>query len=211
MEPLSPSTRLSWKSPQRIILNAADYGAPQNRRRLFSGDFPVPPRIYGINGATPLDLADVLKTLPDPTVPLSNAKAAVADPVYPGHTVSPSGLRDHFEDTRWRLSREEISLSRERKLRDRIYGQMGFPDDINRPCRTITATRTHGSRMTIVVPYGTALRGRRTLTVRECATVQGFPFSYQFWADSYGSKDMLVGNAVSPPVALQSPARFARN
>ena len=41
----------------------------------------------------------------------------------------------------------------------------------------------------------------RTLTLRECASVQGFPLSYQFWGDSVSQKDFLVGNAVSPPVA----------
>ena len=188
--------------PQMAILNAADYGAPQTRRRLFSGDFIVPSRFGRTTGETPLTLADVLRALPDPTVAHSQIKATVEDPVYPGRAVPLASLRDHFEDTRWRLSREEQALARDRKIRDRIYGQMDFPDDINRPCRTITATRTHGSRMTIVVPFGTRNSGRRTLTVRECATVQGFPLSYQFWADSFGSKDMLVGNAVSPPVAF---------
>ena len=147
-------------------------------------------------------LRGVVESLPDPRKKHPRASRWVADPVYPGEGIRSGDLRDHLEDTRWRLTFEERRLTQERKERDRIYGAMNYPDDLDRPSRTITATRTHGSRMTIVIPCGPRGSGRRTLTLRECASVQGFPLSYQFWADTLGNKDIMVGNAVSPPAAF---------
>jgi DNA (cytosine-5)-methyltransferase 1 len=186
--------------PRMQILDAAAFGAPQTRKRSFSGRFPAPTVTHGEGAAAPRTLRSVLANLPSPSEPRPSAgNKIVRDPVYDGYYVAMADLRDHFEDTRWRLTREDQRVSREAKIHNSVYGVMSYPDDLDRPSRTITATRTRGSRMTIVVPYG--VRGRRALTLRESASAQGFPLSYQFWASSMSDRDVLVGNAVSPPTA----------
>ena len=185
--------------PNRKILDSAQYGVPQHRRRMFSGRFPTPPATHGRNAEPFVALVSILSTLPDPTMGADSGRSSVRDPVYPGLKFQATSLRDHFEDRRWKLSLYDRQRAKQQKTRHAVYGKMSYPDDIDRPCRTITATRTTGSRSTIVVPFGT--RNVRTLTMREAACAQGFPISYQFWATLMNDKDVLAGNAVPPPIA----------
>lgn len=194
--PLEPG---SIPIPNRAILDAADYGVPQHRRRMFSGKFPLPEPSHGPGRARYVTLRDVIAALPDPTIAPPNGSRQIEDPSYPGLRVGMSSLRDHFEDRRWRLNRYDRERAQEQKTEHPWLGKMVWPDDLDRPCRTITATRTPGSRSTIVIPFNK--KNRRTLTAREAASVQGFPIGYQFWADTMGNKDILAGNAVPPPVA----------
>lgn len=188
--------------PVRKVLNAAELGTPQLRRRLYSGCFPIPLASGDSSGNSGIPLKRVLECLPDPTRVLVDGPARIDDPVYPEDSIPIGKLTDHLEDSRWALSNDDLRAARRQKLFHAVYGKMAFPDDVTRPCRTITATRTRGSRSTIVIPFGSFRKRRfRTLTLRESASVQGFPLSYQFWGDSMGVKDALVGNAVPPPVA----------
>lgn len=196
---LHSSLRLSI--PTRVVLDAASYGTPQSRRRLFSGEF-TPPAPFLEKNHRQRTLRDVVEGLPDPTTRLPARRQTVKDPVYEQLSMDPAQLRDHFEDPRWAITEEEVLTTRERREHDRIYGVMPFPDGLDRPSRTITATKTRGSRATIVIPWPSRTQvPYRTLTLRECASAQGFPLTFQFWAGSMSAKDALVGNAVPPPVA----------
>ncbi len=188
--------------PVRTQFDAARFGTPQTRKRLFCGDFPEPVPTHDYEGGKVIPLRRILEALPDPVRPAGPRPLMVDDPVYEGCRVQASSLRDHFEDSRWALSRQEVESSEDKRLRDRIYGAMPFPDSVDRPARTITATKTRGSRATIVIPWASrAEPPYRTLTLRECASAQGFPLTYQFWGSSMSVKDALVGNAVPPPMA----------
>jgi hypothetical protein len=186
------------KIPERRILDASMFATPQSRRRLFSGSFPPPTPTTG-ESTERIPLRTILAHLPDPAETAGAVPGSISDPIYRGLKLPRGSLRDHFEDVRWHLSDSEAASTKDRRYHDRIYGVMPFPDDLDKPARTVTATRTRGSRATVVIPY----RGKRhrTLTVRECASAQGFPITFQFWADSMSGKDFLVGNAVPPPVA----------
>lgn len=187
--------------PQHHVLDSAHFETPQVRRRLFSGNYPWPVAASA-RPSNPGNLKSILQALPDPALDFSERPAAIKDPVYQGLEIASENLRDHFEDVRWELTDIEADSTEERRLRDRIYGAMPFPDDLDKPARTITATRSRGSRGTFVVPRAHGGRaGFRTLTVRECASAQGFPVTYQFWSDTMSGKDFLVGNAVPPPLA----------
>ena len=193
--------RVEVRVPRRSVLNAAHFATPQVRRRLFSGRFTPPMELHSsANGQIPLQR--VLDFIPDPAQKRPPDSCVIHDPVYTGRFVHAACLRDHFEDLRWRLTKIEVQSTMDRRSHDRIYGVMPFPDDLTRPSRTITATKTRGSRATHVIPAPSAGSvGYRTLTVRECASAQGFPLSFQFWSDSLSGKDALVGNAVPPPLA----------
>jgi DNA (cytosine-5)-methyltransferase 1 len=77
---------------------------------------------------------------------------------------------------------------------------MAFPDDLDEPSRTVTATCTRVSRESIIIPDRQAGLYRR-LTVRERASLQGFPITYQLYSQNYSDKVKIIGNAVPPPFA----------
>ena len=190
--------------PQRSVLLASDYATPQSRRRLFSGRYPMPEEDRESVRDLPLTLGQILKALPDPCWGKPSGKGVCVAPLYPKVAKPMESLRDHFEDAKFRLTREDLEQSRLQKEEHPWGGRMDWPDRLNRPSRTITATRTTSSRSTIVVDcphHSDGERHYRSLTLRECATIQGFPITYQFWADSLAAKEALVGNAVAPPVA----------
>jgi DNA (cytosine-5)-methyltransferase 1 len=185
--------RGSFHIPARKILVSADYGAPQLRKRAFSGHFPLPRRTHDeTNWRT---LRDVVSTLPDPLGP---AHGVACDPVY-AFEIGAGDLTDHFS-TELVLTAEEVRENRKAKEDHSWYGRMSFPDELDRPARTVMATNLRVSRETTVIAAG--VDRYRRLSVREASSVQGFPITYQWWASSESLKFKLVGNAVSPPVAF---------
>jgi hypothetical protein len=121
----------------------------------------------------------------------------VTDPLYPGLEIPGESLTDHhryggFVD----LTGFEIQMNEDLKLHHPFGGKMSFPDDLDCPSRTIMATQFSVSRMSIVIKDSRSRRGLRRPTPRECACLQGYPISYQFWGTSSASKYKLVGNSV---------------
>ena len=125
------------------------------------------------------------------------AADSVVDPIY-GLRVSKDELIDHVvEDF---LTEEEVRINCANKTTHTVYNSMPFPDSAIKPVRTITATCTRVSRESIVIEHpGSPVRYRR-LTVRERASLQGFPITYQFYGRNYSQKLKMIGNAV-PPVS----------
>ncbi len=225
-----PDTFFSITIPQISVLNAADYGACQKRRRCFAGNF-VPPLPTHSESGVGLPrwrtLRDVLSSLPDPLAECRDGE--VVDPNYPEVVVPIGELNDHFYDTR--LARgAELYETHELKQHHPVYGVMGFPEDLDRPARTIMATEMRVARETMVVPcaledyrrdvgkrpYMSVLeesdasdvRGFRRLTLRESACLQGFPITYQFSGQTSGVKHKQIGNAVSPIMARAMARSF---
>jgi len=192
--------RASVGSTYIQVLDASWFGTPQARRRLLFSNFPLPQLPIEGAASRALTLRQVLDALPGLDSPL-DPRTTVKDPVYHGLHIRATQLRDHFEDDRWRLSLEERRRAKQQKRTHPVYGRMVYPDRLDTPARTITATRTGGSRSTIIVRWPPRGRRYRTLTTRECASVQGFPITYQFWGSNLRDRDRLVGNAVPPPLA----------
>ena len=180
--------RLNW-----ALLNSADYGIPQKRKRLIvigSRDvqlkFPVPTHGQGrehphlsalaVLGGKPIGVA--------PNCPVKFAK-------YPD--LRPSPYAGH------------------------IYNGGGRPLDPNGPCHTILASsggyKTHWIDTEQVAPkYHAHLRaggepwegavpGARRLSVEECAIIQTFPRGMEF-AGKKSSQYKQVGDAVPPDLAF---------
>jgi DNA (cytosine-5)-methyltransferase 1 len=93
------------------------------------------------------------------------------------------------------LSWEELRYNREAKTHHTVYNNMEFPDPVDKPVRTVTATCTRVSRESIIVPDEGNFR---RLSVRERGVLQGFPITYEFLGGSYASKIKMIGNAIPP-------------
>lgn len=171
------------------IINMEDYGLPQRRRRCIAGNFDFTLLESYRQQITKRTLGDVIRSL---------ETSPVVDPIF-GHRLAVEDLHDHvLEDL---LNDEEERINRAAKLTHPVYNKMPFPDPLDKSVRTITATCTRVSRESIVIPANVGA-GHRRLSVRERAALQGFPFGFQFYADSYSQKIKMVGNAMPPAFAF---------
>jgi DNA (cytosine-5)-methyltransferase 1 len=110
-------------------------------------------------------------------------------------------ITDHFYDTG--IYKNEWENSKYLKVNHPYMGLMSFPENIENPSRTITATKIANSRESIIFKSEITRKGDgeyRLPTVREAAIIMGFPITYQF-IGSENSKWRLVGNAVCPSVS----------
>jgi DNA (cytosine-5)-methyltransferase 1 len=172
--------------PNIFVLDMSEWGLPQGRKRCIIGNFDFGLLYQYRNLATPRILRDVVEAL---------SRSTVLDPTY-GIRIPHSRLTDHqVEDY---LSFEEERLNREMKTHHPVYNNMSFPDSLDRPARTITATCTRVSRESVVIEDLETQGRYRRLSVRERACLQGFPITYQFYGDSYAEKLKMIGNAVPP-------------
>jgi len=169
------------------VFRMDEFGLPQRRQRCIVGNFDFE-RLRSYKRATePCTLGRVITSL---------GKKQPVDPVY-GSLLEKADLLDHNAEDR--LSDEETRINRAAKTMHPVYNSMPFPDPLTRSARTITATCTRVSRESIVVPAKGG--GFRRLTVRERASLQGFPATFQFYGRSHGAKMKMVGNAMPPPFA----------
>jgi DNA (cytosine-5)-methyltransferase 1 len=127
----------------------------------------------------------------------------VTDPVY-GYSMPARYLSGHFGDTT--LGDAECQRIRRVKTEHPYMGRMDFPDRTDRPARTVVATQL--GRETLVLDSG---RGRfRRPTIRECACIQSFPISYQFYGRSASAQYRQVGDAVPPKLAYAIAREIGR-
>lgn len=188
-----------FEIPTRIEFNSADFGVPQRRRRFFCGNFPAvypthtgnPEKDPGLKPWIPLD--HVLNALPDPQ-DLAVA-GEVQDPGYP-FKIPATELTEQQDLVA--ISRDEFEDIKQKKQRHSFYGFMSIPERGDLPARTVVARSSKGRESLLVKTKDR--RWFRLLTIRECACLQGYPISYQFWGPRLTDRYMLVGNAV--PVGL---------
>ena len=82
-------------------------------------------------------------------------------------------------------------------------GKMSFPENLNNPSRTVTATKSGSSREALIYKSEYSRLGNseyRNPTIREITSFMGFPYTYQFLGTE-NSKWRLIGNAVCPSVS----------
>lgn len=188
--------------PNRVELVAADFGIPQRRVRYLIGNFPTPISTHSSNEDKDLStkksmlpwrtLGQVISEFPSP---LKKTNSEITDPNY-DLKLNPDLLTDHYYDTT--LAKDEIRALRKAKELHPYMGYMSFTEDFDKPARTVVATQL--GRETLVIEESPGIY--RRLTVRECATIQTFPITFQFMGSSYASKYKLVGNAVPPKLAF---------
>jgi DNA (cytosine-5)-methyltransferase 1 len=165
------------------VVDSADYGTPQNRKRMIAGNFPEELFNSYKSVIKPVTLGDVLSSL---------KLNIVIDPNY-GYKLPKEKVTELENEVD--LTIEEERINRDAKTYHPIYNKMSFPDRSDRPSRTVTATCTRVSRESIIVESKT---GYRRLNVRERGVIQGFPITYQFYGRTLNSKFKMIGNAVPP-------------
>lgn len=191
------------------IINSADYGSYQARKRAISGEIiqmkrlVIPKPTHSNNESQDLPkwntLGELMNKIPSPTSKRNDL--FFKDPIYTKIRLKQIEVTDHFYDSG--LYKSEWSQSKEHKTNHYCMGKMSFPENLNKPSRTITATKSGTSREALIYKSEYKREGDgeyRTPTIREAASIMGFPFTYQFLG-SLNSKWRLVGNAVCPSVS----------
>jgi DNA (cytosine-5)-methyltransferase 1 len=181
----------------KTVLDGDDYGTPQRRSRLFSGIFPVPEK----DEMTVPTFDEIRQSFPRPTggIPDKTVEDLVYDIELPADE-----LTDHYYNSH--VTHREAEEIRVRKEDHSFYGTMSFPDDPDVPSRTVLATNRRVARETLVMAEEDAPEGvsrYRKPTIREIASIQGFPITYQFTGGSQAQKWRRVGDAVPPTVAFR--------
>ncbi|GAB3194070.1 DNA (cytosine-5)-methyltransferase 1 [Pontibacter aydingkolensis] len=199
------------------VINSADYGSLQSRSRLITGEIikygkfliPAPTHKCPSGKASPnvagLQLLPIHRTLGEfissfPSPFEIESSEQIKDPSY-DYLIDKNVISDHFYDTG--IHACEWKSSKYLKLNHPYMGKMSFPENLNKPSRTVTATNIGSSREALIYKSEIKRTGNgeyRVPTVREAAVLMGFPLTYQF-VGSEGVKRKLVGNAVCPSVS----------
>jgi DNA (cytosine-5)-methyltransferase 1 len=191
--------------PQKEILDSSHYGTPQRRHRLFSGRYPMPSIFEG----EAMTLGELQDWYPKPL--RGPRKGRTFDDPLHGIQLEEPELSDHFYNTFF--TDREAEEIRVRKEDHSYYGRMSFPEDRSKPSRTVLATNRRIARETLVLEEDEAHDGfsrYRKPTIREIASIQGFPITYQFTGRSVSKKWRRVGDAVPPPVAYAIASEIRR-
>lgn len=182
------------------IFDFSDYGAPQARKRCIATNIPIEDLKAYKDKAGHRTLGDVVNGL--------TGTGRVVDPVW-GVTLPACDLTEMEAEAS--LNAEELRMNREAKEYHPVYNNMAFPDRLEERARTVTATCTRVSRESIVIADPRDRTAYRRLSVRERASLQGFPITYQFFAKSFAEKAKMIGNAIPPTftylVALTAQGR----
>ena len=172
--------------------NAKYFGAPTNRERYLCGDFPRPVETKTDNNVT--TLRQILDSLGDP---LRKDHTLITDINYPDLKIDVQQVTDqHYI---YELAEFEYETARRLKQDKGYMGKMAFPENLNKPARTVMATMTASAREAMILGYGK--NKYRLPTVREAACMMSFPIDYWFYGASKGVKHTLVGNAVPPKLS----------
>lgn len=183
---------LKTRSSSAKIYSAQHYGSPSKRLRFICGDFPEPQQTV-TSDAEFMALKYILGHLGNPKEP---SNMVILDPNY-GFEMLASEITDHHYIQEY--AKFEWEQAKRLKEDKGYMGKMSFPENLDKPSRTIMATLSASARESMILPYK---KDRyRAATIREVACLMSFPLDYQFFGNSVGTKYRLVGNAVPPKLA----------
>ena len=185
------------------VLNSSHYGSPQKRERFIcgeyipTGEFLFPTKTHENNTIV---LKDIKSKFPSPLT--TDLDKQITDPNYPSLKIPMRELTDHFYDTG--LYKIEWEKAKRAKVNHPFMGKMSFPENEDKPSRTIMATRAGSTRESIIYKseYNRLGHGEfRLPTIREAATLMGFPYVFNF-TGTESTKWKQIGNAVSPHMSF---------
>ncbi|MGP4951572.1 DNA cytosine methyltransferase [Psychrobacter sp. T6-1] len=201
---IKPSSIAINLNDNAAIINSADYGAIQARKRLISGEvinkrsLIIPTKTHADSKSkSELPKYKTLRKIKDyfPN-PFKEKSSEIVKDVNYNIFIPQYQVTDHFYDTG--IYKVEWMASKYYKQNHPYMGKMSFPENIDNPSRTVIATKIANSRESMI--YKTELEREgdgeyRLPTVREAAIIMGFPITFQF-IGSESAKWRLVGNAV---------------
>lgn len=172
------------------VLDAADFGVPQHRERLFivgykAGDFEFPMPTHGpdsLSGKALVSVHDAIKDLQDPKEPYHEGLGGLYGHLLP---LVPEGLNYAFFTAE--MNHPEPQFAWRSKFHDLLY-------KVNRhePCRTIKA---QPGKFT-----GPFHWKNRHFSIAELRRLQSFPDDYEL-VGSYNRVIEQIGNSVPPLLA----------
>lgn len=213
----SPDSEALKVLSNTLIINSADYGSHQSRKRSITGEIiskgrfikPVPTHEEEQKILKSWKtLGQMIEKFPSPSLKTTEGK--IVDPIYPEVNINIIELTDHFYDSG--LYECEWRQSKELKTNHHCMGKMSFPENFEKPSRTVTATKSGTSREGLIYKSDYPRKGDgqfRSPTVREIASIMGFPITYQFTGNLY-AKWRQIGNAVCPSVSRALALEFLR-
>lgn len=198
--------------PEWHIVQMADYGVPQSRRRLVlvaELGFKVPfPKATHAKQPEPesrlkrwLTLRDVIANEPQP-VTMSEAHKLGGPRKNKWHVVS--NLQPQVAARLATAIPGKTWLSVDESIRPECHrsGYTGFTNTYGRMSWEQTPiTMTGGCTTPSKGRFGHPDKSRTTISVREAALIQTFPRGYKFESDSMGAVCSMIGNAVPPKFA----------
>ena len=181
--------------------NAKYFGAPTNRERYLCGEFPRPVQICTDETVTTIRMVQAALGRPQ-----NRRHDDVTDINYPDLVMPRHEITDHHYI--YELAAFEYETAKRLKQDKGYMGKMSFPENIDKPSRTVMATMSASSRESMIFEFE---KGRYRLpTVREAACFMSFPIDYRFYGDSKATKHTLVGNAVPPKMSYALAVAIAR-
>lgn len=196
---------LQVKYPSSKIYNAKYFGVASNRKRYFCGNFPEPEPLITEDKDT-ISVNEILKNLKEPN---HNLDTRIIDPNYTDFSMLSKDITDHHYIVE--VAQFEWEKAKRHKQDKGYMGKMAFPEDLDKPSRTIMATMSACSRESIIYPYIPEEKRYRLPTVREIACIMSYPLDYRFYGQSKGIKYKLVGNSVPPKMSFAIARAIAMN
>jgi DNA (cytosine-5)-methyltransferase 1 len=196
---IAPDTVALNATKEGEILDTAALGTAQKRKRFVCGEIIKTgqfPDLSAFKVEKQRTVRMVRGRMPAPKS--AKSKALIADPNYPTLKIPTESLTDHFYDS----GVYECQWKEARWLKENHYcmGRMAFPENEDKPSRTVMATQSASTREALLYKSEYDRKGDgeyRLPTVREVATIMGFPYTYQFIGGE-SNKWRQVGNAVAP-------------
>jgi DNA (cytosine-5)-methyltransferase 1 len=188
MENVVPMRKRLPEGTPSVILNSADYGVSQTRRRCIAGEgweaIPTHSKDEwrSVLDALPHLAEELIGLVPAPSMTKQYENASIKKPFPTVTSSSPRQLKIMLEATGSNAKRTADS-------------------SIDEPSKTICGSGNQvGPR---IFDHSDTPVKIRSLTVQETATLQGFPATFEWELPGLRKKDIwtAIGNAVCPPVA----------
>jgi len=176
------------------IYNAKYYSVPSNRKRFFCGVFPTPVKTIE-NDDELIHLSFILDSL---GIPKENLDSVIIDPNYSNYSMVSKEVTDHHYIRE--VAEHEWKKAKRLKQDKGYMGRMSFPENEEKPSRTVMATISFSARESMILGYKE--NRFRAPTIREIASLMSFPIDYRFYGKSKSMKYKLVGNAVPPKLSF---------
>lgn len=205
--------------PKWQVVQMADYGVPQSRRRLvllagLGFEISLPSATHAKNPQPKsklkkwLTLRDVIANQSTP-VTLRDAQKHGGPQKFKWHVV-----RDIQPQVAARLNAAipgKTWLALEESIRPECHrsGYNGFTNNYGRMSWEQTpVTMTGGCTTPCKGRFGHPDKKRTTISVREAALIQTFPRGYKFYTDHMEAVCEMIGNAVPPKFAMVAGKRI---